>query len=116
MPAFMSQPVNDFRGFGDSNMITCFRQLNVGMRLWCGCFCMKGRTFEAMTGFDGVTALHAVAEKEHEAVVRLLLKKGADFEAKNRDEKTALCTAAWWGHEAAVRRLLENGANKGHDN
>ncbi|KAK1772870.1 hypothetical protein QBC33DRAFT_522720 [Phialemonium atrogriseum] len=42
----------------------------------------------------------------HEAVVRLLLKEGADFEAKDEDDWTPLSLAARKGHEAAVVKLL----------
>ena len=57
------------------------------------------------------TALHRAASNGHEAVVRLLLEKGANFEAKNSCEKTALHCAAMGGHEAVVRLLLEKGAD-----
>jgi ankyrin repeat protein len=45
------------------------------------------------------------AEKGHEAVVRLLLEKGADLNAKTRDGKTALHLAAEEGHETVVQLL-----------
>jgi len=52
-----------------------------------------------------------VAERGHEAVVRLLLNKGADLEAKNKNNRTLLSLAAENGHEAVVRLLLDKGAN-----
>ncbi|MCJ1261200.1 Ankyrin-2 [Lobaria immixta] len=56
------------------------------------------------------TALHLAAENGHETVVRLLLEKGVDFEAKNSFGLTALHLAAEGGHEAVTRLLLEKGA------
>jgi ankyrin repeat protein len=47
----------------------------------------------------------------HEAVVRLLVEKGADVKAKGNAGATALHGAAWKGHEAVVRLLVEKGAN-----
>jgi ankyrin repeat protein len=44
-------------------------------------------------------------------VVRLLLEKGADVEAKDNNGGTALYRAAGSGHEAMVRLLLEKGAD-----
>jgi hypothetical protein len=57
------------------------------------------------------TTLYWAAQRGHEAVVRLLLEKGADVEAKGRFRETALIGAARGGHEAVVRLLLEKGAD-----
>jgi ankyrin repeat protein len=46
----------------------------------------------------------------HEAVVRLLLEKGAEVNAKGGPYGTALQAASYSGHEAVVRLLLEKGA------
>jgi hypothetical protein len=56
------------------------------------------------------TPLSWAAEKGHEAVVKLLLEKGAELEAKDKDGRTPLLWAAKNGHEAVVKLLLENGA------
>ncbi len=47
----------------------------------------------------------------HEAIVRLLLEKGAYIEATNNYDSTPLKWAAQRGHEAIVKLLLEKGAN-----
>ena len=59
------------------------------------------------------TALMWAAHGGHEAVVRLLLEKGADVHAKdtNAGDETALHEAAHYGHEAVVRLLLEKGSD-----
>ncbi|EFY84423.1 ankyrin repeat-containing protein, putative [Metarhizium acridum CQMa 102] len=59
---------------------------------------------------DGRTALMLAAEHGHAAVVLMLLKNGADIEAKY-DGWTALWWAANEGREAVVSLLLERGAN-----
>ena len=46
----------------------------------------------------------------HEAVVKLLLEKGAELKAKYTHSWTALSWAAEKGHEAVVKLLLEIGA------
>ena len=58
----------------------------------------------------GQTPLSRAAEGGHEAVVRLLLEKGAAIESKDDYRRTPLSRAAEGGHEAVVRRLLEKGA------
>jgi ankyrin repeat protein len=50
------------------------------------------------------------AENEHEAVVKMLLEKGADLESKSIIGKTPLSLAAANGHETVVKLMLEKGA------
>jgi ankyrin repeat protein len=49
-----------------------------------------------------------LAERGHEAVVKLLLEKGAELESKDTEySRTPLLWAAEKGHEAVVKLLLE---------
>jgi len=49
--------------------------------------------------------------KGHEAVVELLLEKGADLECRSNNGWTPLFWAAEKGHEVVVKLLLEKGAD-----
>ena len=62
--------------------------------------------------YNGWTPLPWAAEGGHEAVVKLLLEKGAELETKDNDGWTPLSWAAEKGHEAVVKLLLEKGAEK----
>jgi hypothetical protein len=55
--------------------------------------------------------LRWAAAEEYEALVRLLLNRGADVNAKDNDGRTALRRAADEGHEAMARLLLDRGAD-----
>ncbi|KAJ4175643.1 hypothetical protein NW767_015719 [Fusarium falciforme] len=57
------------------------------------------------------TPLWIAAAQGHEAVVGLLLDRGAHIEAANRWGSTSLSWAAEKGHEAVVRLLLDRGAD-----
>jgi ankyrin repeat protein len=50
------------------------------------------------------------AEKRREAVVKLLLAKGAELDSQDRRGWTLLSWAAENGHEVAMKLLLEKGA------
>ncbi|KAI5790034.1 hypothetical protein FPQ18DRAFT_411062 [Pyronema domesticum] len=58
----------------------------------------------------GKTPLFCAAEYGEEAVVRLLIEKGAQVDLKDQDGKTALLCAAQDGEKDVVRVLLEEGA------
>ncbi|KAH8800287.1 Pfs, NB-ARC and ankyrin domain protein [Xylogone sp. PMI_703] len=67
--------------------------------------------FNIGSGDNCQELLFWVAKKGVEALVRLLLEKGADIEARdNYTRQTPLLLAAIKGHEAVVRLLLEKGA------
>ncbi|KAL9117500.1 MAG: hypothetical protein Q9187_005963 [Circinaria calcarea] len=57
------------------------------------------------------TALIWAAEGGHEAIIQLLLEKGADVDAKDENGHTALHEAAFKGNKAVIRLLLEKGAD-----
>ncbi|KXX73089.1 Ankyrin repeat domain-containing protein 50 [Madurella mycetomatis] len=59
----------------------------------------------------GRTPLSWAAERGHEAVIRLLLGKGADTESKDYMGRTPFRWAVERGHEAAIQLLLEKGAD-----
>lgn len=54
--------------------------------------------------------MHVAARFEHESIVRMLLKKGADRNAKDNKGKSALFMAINSGHESIARLLSEKGA------
>jgi hypothetical protein len=54
-----------------------------------------------------VVPLHVAARSGLETTTQLLLKEGADVNAKDRFSRTALSLAAGRGYEPVVRRLLE---------
>ncbi|KAL7924341.1 hypothetical protein ACQKWADRAFT_267042 [Trichoderma austrokoningii] len=58
-----------------------------------------------------VTGLAIASYLGHEAIVKLLLEKGADKEAKDNEGQTPLFLAATYGQEAVVKLLLEKGAD-----
>ena len=60
---------------------------------------------------SGRTSLFWAAESEHEAIVRLLLDKGADIEARDSSGRTSLLHVAQHGPETIVRLLLDRGAD-----
>jgi ankyrin repeat protein len=61
----------------------------------------------------GQTPLWVAAKNGHEAVVKLLVEKGAELDFKDkRHGQTPLQVAAKNGHEAIVKLLVEKGAKK----
>lgn len=60
---------------------------------------------------DGFTPLHAAAAYGRASVVRQLLDKGADVNARDKEGQTALMKAVWNNHADVVSALLQKGAN-----
>lgn len=58
-------------------------------------------------------ALHDAAGNNHEAMIVLLVSKGADIEAGDKNNRTPLISAALNGHQLATKLLLENEADVG---
>ena len=48
----------------------------------------------------------------NEAIVKLLVEKGAELESKDNDGRTSLSWAVEIGREAVVKLLVEKGAEK----
>jgi tetratricopeptide (TPR) repeat protein len=55
----------------------------------------------------GATPLHWAAYKGHRRIVSLLLKRGADVNAKNNDGRTPLMFAAGFGHRQVAKLLVQ---------
>ena len=73
---------------------------------------IKRSSFLNKPDSHGMTALMWAAQGGHEAVVRLLLEKGAHIGIKNSAGETAMSIAVEFRHEATVQRLLlEKGVN-----
>ncbi|RKU17885.1 hypothetical protein C6500_14875 [Candidatus Poribacteria bacterium] len=60
---------------------------------------------------SGNTLLATAALMGHTEIVTLLLEHGADVNARNRDDGTALHIAAFFGRTETVKLLLEKGAD-----
>lgn len=62
-------------------------------------------------GTDGVTMLHCAANNNELEVADLLIKGGADVNARDVGQGTALHRAAFAGNDAIIRLLVDNGAD-----
>ncbi|KAI8955496.1 ankyrin unc44 [Xylaria longipes] len=56
----------------------------------------------------GRTALHMAAERNHTAIIDMLVNAGAPVEAATNKGSTPLYTASFWGSTEAVRTLLKH--------
>ncbi|MFH1028901.1 MAG: ankyrin repeat domain-containing protein, partial [Pseudomonadota bacterium] len=59
----------------------------------------------------GKTALHYAAANGHTDIVNMLIAKGADVDASDREGHTPLMFAAIYGCNKTVQALLDGGAN-----
>ena len=73
---------------------------------------LKGaKVDERPSDSDGKTALHLAAEFDYPDVIRVLVKHGAQINARRNDRETPLHTAVSCGSPLAIRVLLELGAD-----
>lgn len=78
-----------------------------GLKSWLG----KG-TILPVCDPRGNTYLHrAVTEGAKPFVIKFLLKRDVDIDARNDQGETALIIAAWYGREELVELLLSKGAD-----
>ena len=58
--------------------------------------------------YMGETFLHDACAKDHNDIVQLMIKSGADIEVMNRYGDRPLCHACWNGHFEVVKTLIEH--------
>ena len=75
---------------------------------WEKCWCHRWRQIQKDTNDS---CCNLAAKHGHLEVVRLLIEKGADATAEDKDKKTPLHFAAANGHLEVVRLLIEKGAD-----
>lgn len=61
---------------------------------------------------DGRPPIHYAADYGQRDVIKYLISKGADVNAKDKHGISALLAAVWEGHTDCVKLLLEQGASK----
>jgi len=103
------------RDWGEEVWLALHRAADTGRAELVALLLEAGASVDARTRFR--TPMHArqtplmlASAAGHEAVVRLLLERGADASLLDADHRSALSLAARAGHLAVVRRLIEAGA------
>lgn len=103
------------RDWGEEVWLALHRAADTGQAELVALLLEAGASVDARTRFR--TPMHArrtplmlASAAGHEAVVRLLLERGADASLLDADHRSALSLAARAGHLAVVRRLIEAGA------
>jgi surface polysaccharide O-acyltransferase-like enzyme len=71
----------------------------------------NGAAIDGRGGKLNATPLQLAAMAGRAEAIELLIRRGADINAGDRDGSTPLHGAAFLGHEKAVHSLVENGAN-----
>ena len=64
-----------------------------------------------IAGYGGTTVLMDATTNHYFYIARLLIKNGADVNARDNNEKTALITVAGYGNMRAAELLIKNGAD-----
>ncbi|RYO95296.1 hypothetical protein DL766_002282 [Monosporascus sp. MC13-8B] len=72
---------------------------------------LNGANIESEDDSFGWTPLFCAAEEGKEAVIGLLIEKGADPNSKDMSGETPLTWAAKQGNEAVIQCLLEKGVD-----
>ena len=70
-----------------------------------------GASGDAFSHYFYGTPLHEAALKNHTSVIRLLLDRGANINARDAENQTALHKAAWNNCTSAMLLLLDRGAH-----
>jgi len=71
-----------------------------------------GARVNGSDGNQGCTALHLAAMEGHSKIIAILIEHGADLDARNRLDHTALMEAVLFARLEAVKTLLQSGADK----
>ena len=95
---------------GDSALMVAARNGSIGV--------LEALLAKDLPQEDKDTSLLAAADRGHGAVLKALIRQGANIDAKNEYGDTALMRAAMEGHVEAVKALIEAEANinEGDDN
>uniref|UniRef100_A0A131XKV7 Putative myotrophin n=1 Tax=Hyalomma excavatum TaxID=257692 RepID=A0A131XKV7_9ACAR len=74
--------------------------------------CVEQKGLDVNASIDGRPPLHYAADYGQADVLRYLIDKGADVNAKDKYGISPLLAAIWEGHTACVKLMVEKGASK----